>query len=199
VRDSHFGEGEYERSEKAIQRLLTDAGASGVPRDLLSADARGVELQADWGNLRSPENYLGYARTERFASRGGAEPDRRQLYTTPNKLSLNEWALAGEWTVGKQGVVSHTANGRLVCRFHARDLHLVMGPATRGASVRFRLTIDNQPPGAAHGIDVDAAGSGVLKEQRLHQLIRQSAPIVDRQLQIEFLDAGAELFAFTFG
>jgi thiol-disulfide isomerase/thioredoxin len=199
VRDSHFGEGEYERSEKIIQRLLTDAGAANVPRDRLSPDARGVEATADWGNLRSPENYLGHARTENFASRGGADPDRRRAYTAPPRLSLNQWALAGEWTMGKQAAVSHNANGRLVNRFHARDLHLVMGPAERGASVRFRVSIDGQPPGAAHGLDVDASGNGAIVEQRLYQLIRQPIPIVDRQFQIEFLDAGAETFAFTFG
>jgi len=165
-----------------------------------------VELQADWGNLRSPENYLGYARTENFASRGGAEPDRRRAYAVPERLTLNQWALAGEWTMGKQGNVSNTANGRLACRFHARDLHLVMGPAQRSAPVRFRLTIDGKPPGAARGQDVDEGGNGVVSEQRLHQLIRQPmppgppiSPIVDRLMQIEFLDAGAEVFAFTFG
>jgi thiol-disulfide isomerase/thioredoxin len=199
VRDSHFGEGEYERSEKTIQRLLTDAGAAGVPRDLLAADASGVEVAADWGNLRSPENYLGYARTENFASRGGAEPDRRRVYAAPARLSLNQWALAGEWTMGKQGAVSHNANAHLVSRFHARDLHLVMGPATRGAKVRFRVSLDGQPPAAARGQDVDEGGNGVVVEQRLYQLIRQSTPIVDRNMQIEFLDAGAETFAFTFG
>jgi thiol-disulfide isomerase/thioredoxin len=206
VRDRHFGEGEYESSERTIQRLLTDAGATGnpgaasVPRDLLSPDARGVEVQADWGNLRSPENYLGYARTENFASRGGADPDRRRAYAVPERLTLNQWALAGEWTMGKQGTVSNTANGRLACRFHARDLHLVMGPAQRSAPVRFRLTIDGKPPGAARGQDVDEAGNGVAAEQRLHQLIRQPMPpIVDRLMQIEFLDPGGEIFAFTFG
>lgn len=209
VRDRHFGEGEYERSERTIQRLLTDAaeasGAGGaaaaakVPRDLLAPDARGVELQADWGNLRSPENYLGYARTQNFASRGGVEQDRRSTYVIPNRLALNQWALAGEWTMGKQGAVSNAANGRLACRFHARDLHLVMGPAQRGASVRFRVTIDGQPLGAARGLDADDSGNGVVAEQRMYQLIRQPMPIADRLMQIEFLDAGAEIFAFTFG
>jgi hypothetical protein len=201
VRESHFGEGEYERSERIIQRLLADAGpgAANVPRDLLTADARGVEVQADWNNLRSPENYLGYQRTENFASRGGAEQDRRSTYAAPAKLALNQWALAGEWTMGKQAAASNSANGRLTCRFHARDLHLVMGPPQRGARVRFRVTIDGQPLGAARGLDVDEAGNGVLAEQRLYQLIRQPMPIVDRLMQIEFLDAGAEIFAFTFG
>jgi hypothetical protein len=118
----------------------------------------------------------------------------------PSRLTLNQWALAGEWTMGKQGNVSNSANARLACRFHARDLHLVMGPAQRGARVRFRLTIDGQPPGAAaRGVDVDEGGNGVVAEQRLHQLIRQPMPIAERLMQIEFLDAGAEIFAFTFG
>jgi thiol-disulfide isomerase/thioredoxin len=211
IRDRHFGEGEYERSERTIQRLLADAAEAGgasaagsgaaakIPRDLLTPDARGVELQADWRNLRSPENYLGYARTQNFASRGGAEADRRSTYAVPTRLALNQWALAGEWTMGKQGTVSNTANGRLACRFHARDLHLVMGPAQRTAPVRFRLTIDGQPPGAAHGQDVDESGNGIVAEQRLYQLIRQPMPIADRLMQIEFLEVGAEIFAFTFG
>jgi thiol-disulfide isomerase/thioredoxin len=205
VRERQFGEGEYERSERTIQRLLADAGASiqlrsaGVARDLLSPDARGVELPADWGNVRSPENYLGYARTENFASRGGAQPDRRRAYEAPMRLALNQWAIAGDWTMGQEGVVSHAGNGRLTCRFHARDLHLVMGPAARGASVRVRVTLDGQPPGAAHGLDVNEEGLGVVAQQRLYQLIRQPMPIVDRLLQVEFLDAGAEIFAFTFG
>jgi hypothetical protein len=158
-----------------------------------------VELQADWGNLRSPENYLGYARTQNFASRGGAEQDRRSTYVIPTRLALNQWALAGEWTMGKQGAVSNSANARLACRFHARDLHLVMGPAQRGASVRFRVTIDGQPIGAARGLDVDESGNGAVADQRMYQLIRQPMPIAERLMQIEFLDAGAGIFAFTFG
>jgi thiol-disulfide isomerase/thioredoxin len=199
IRGNHFGEGEYEQSERTIQRLLTDAGAAGVGRDLVSVEARGIEVSADWDNLRSAENYVGYARTENFASQGSAERDRPHVYAVPSRLSLNQWALTGEWTVGKQAIVLNKANGRIAYRFHARDLNLVMGPAQRGASVRFRVTIDGQPPGASHGLDVDEAGNGVVMEQRLYQLIRQPKPIVDRQAQIEFLDPGAEAFSFTFG
>jgi hypothetical protein len=199
IRHHHFGEGEYESSERAIQRLLADAGIARVSRDIVSVDARGVEAAADWSNLRSPENYLGYDRTERFVSPGGAALDRRRTYTAPARFALNEWALGGEWTTGRHATVLNTANGKLACRFHARDLHLVMGPAAAGASVRFRVSLDGQPPGGAHGLDVDERGNGVIAGQRLYQLIRQPMPIVDRQFEIEFFDAGVETFAFTFG
>jgi thiol-disulfide isomerase/thioredoxin len=198
VRQHHFGEGEYDRSEMAIQRLLAEVG--GGPHDgVVSVDASGVETAADWDNLRSPENYVGYERTAKFVSPGGAERDRRRLYAAPVRLALNQWALAGEWTMGKQATVLTTPNGRIVYRFHARDLHLVMGPPRQGNSVRFRVSLDGQPPGPAHGVDVDAGGNGMALEQRLYQLIRQPKPIVERQFEIEFLDAGVETFAFTFG
>jgi len=199
VRQHQFGEGEYERSEIAIQRLLAEAGAAGIGEGVVSVDASGVEAPADPGSLRSPENYVGYERTDRFASPGGAESDRRRLYAAPVRLALNQWALAGEWTMGRQATVLGSPNGRIVYRFHARDLHLVMGPPRQGISVRFRVSLDGQPPGRAHGLDVDDTGSGTVVEPRLYQLIRQPAPIVDRQFEIEFLDAGVETFAFTFG
>ena len=140
-----------------------------------------------------------HERTENFASPGGAVLDKRHVYAALAQLRLNHWALVGEWTVEREATVLNTANGRIAYRFHARDLHLVMGPAARGASVRFRVRIDGQPPGAAHGIDVDEQGNGMVTEQRLYQLIRQPKPIADRQFEIEFLDAGVEAFAFTFG
>jgi len=199
IREHHFGEGEYEQSEKAIQRLLAEAGAAGSDARVVSVDAVGVEAPADWANLKSPENYLGYDRTENFASPRGAELDRRRRYAAPARLALNQWALAGEWTMGRQATVGNSPNGRIVYRFHARDLHLVMGPPRPGAEVRFRVTIDGQPPGSAHGGDVDGGGNGTVFEQRLYQLIRQPMAIVDRQFEIEFLDAGVETFAFTFG
>jgi hypothetical protein len=149
--------------------------------------------------LRSAETYVGYERTENFASPGGAVVDKRRVYAAPARFSLNHWALAGDWTVQRQATVLNTANGRIAYRFHARDLHLVMGPAARGTSVRFRVLIDGQPPGAAHGIDVDDQGNGMVTQQRLYQLIRQPRPIADRQFEIEFLDAGVQAFAFTFG
>jgi hypothetical protein len=149
--------------------------------------------------LKSPENYVGYGRTENFASPGGAVLDKRRDYVAPARLKLNHWALSGDWTMQKGLTVLNKPNGRIAYRFHARDLHLVMGPAAPGASVRFRVLIDGQPPGPAHGIDVDEQGTGVVTEQRLYQLIRQPKPITDRQFEIEFLDPGVEAFAFTFG
>jgi thiol-disulfide isomerase/thioredoxin len=199
IRHHHFGEGEYEQSEMTIQQLLTEAGIGGIGNDLVSVDARGAEAAADWGSLRSPENYLGYERTVNFASPGGAVLDERQVYAAPEQLRLNDWALSGDWTLEQQAVVLNEANGRIAYRFHARDLHLVMGPAARGTSVRFRVLIDGQPPGDAHGIDVDEQGNGTVSEQRMYQLIRQPKPIDDRQFEIEFLDSGVEAFAFTFG
>jgi thiol-disulfide isomerase/thioredoxin len=199
IRYHQFGEGAYEQSEMIIQHLLAEAGIGGLAHDLVSVDARGAEAAADWSDLRSPENYLGYERTENFASPGGALVDRRHVYTAPERLRLNQWALAGEWTVGRGAVALNEANGRIAYRFHARDLHLVMGPKARGTSVRFRVFIDGQAPGGAYGGDVDEQGRGTVSDQRLYQLIRQPGPIADRQFEIEFLDAGVEAFAFTFG
>ena len=199
IRHQQFGEGEYEQTERVIQRLLSGAGVSRIGNGLVSVDGRGAEAAADWESLRSPENYLGYARTENFASSGGAALDKRRSYTAPARLGLNQWALSGDWTVRKEAIVLNSASGRITCHFHARDLHLVMGPAARGTPVRFRVLIDGQPPGAAHGVDADDRGDGTVREQRLYQLIRQPKPIVDRLFEIEFLDASVEAFAFTFG
>jgi thiol-disulfide isomerase/thioredoxin len=199
VRYRHFGEGDYEKSERMIQKLLEEAGNGGIGRELVDVDARGPEAPADWGNLRSPENYLGYNRTQNFASPGGMIPDTRRTYAAPASRGLNWWGLVGDWTAGSAAVRLNTANGRIVYRFHARDLHLVMGPAKRGTSVRFRVLIDGRAPGAAHGVDVDEEGIGTVDEQRMYQLIRQPKPIVDRLFEIEFLDPGIEAFSFTFG
>jgi thiol-disulfide isomerase/thioredoxin len=199
IRHHQFGEGNYEQSERIIQQLLAEAGNSGIGHDLVSVDPRGAEAPADWGNLKSPENYVGYERTENFASPGGAALDKGRVYAAPAKLKLNDWALSGDWTMQKGFTALNKANGRIAYRFHARDLHLVMGPATPGTPVRFRVLIDGKPPGAAHGVDVDDQGNGTVTEQRLYQLIRQPKPIADRQFEIEFLDSGAEAFAFTFG
>ncbi len=199
LRYHHFGEGKYEQSELIIQHLLAEAGFSGIAHELVSVDAQGAEVAADWGSLKSPETYVGYERTEHFASPGGPVLDRRYLYTAPTRLRLNHWALTGEWTVGSGAAMLNEANGRIAYRFHARDLNLVMGPAARGTSVRFRVFIDGQAPGAAHGSDVDEQGNGRASDQRLYQLIRQSGHIADRQFEIEFLDAGVEAFVFTFG
>src|SRR2546425_2024571 len=157
------------------------------------------ETPADWRNLKSPENYVGYDRTENFASPGGAVLDKPRVYAAPARLKLNGWALSGDWTIRKPSTMLNKSNGRIAYRFHARDLHLVMGPAVPGTSVRFRVLIDGKPPGAAHGVDVDDQGNGTVTEQRMYQLIRQPKPIADRRFEIEFLDPGVEAFAFTFG
>jgi thiol-disulfide isomerase/thioredoxin len=189
----------YEQSERVIQQLLAEAGHDGVKDDLVAVDGRGVEAAADWGNLKSPENYVGYDRTENFASPGSAAFDKPRAYTVPARLRLNQWALSGDWTVGKQAIVLNQPNGAIAYGFHARDLHLVMGPPARATPVRFRVLVDGQPPGSAHGLDVDSNGNGRATEPRLYQLIRQSGSIADRQFEIRFLDPGVEAFAFTFG
>jgi thiol-disulfide isomerase/thioredoxin len=199
IRHHRFGEGEYEKSERVIQKLLAEAGHAPGDNALVSVKGTGAEAAADWTSLESPEKYLGYERTENFASPGGAAFDKPHVYAVPRRLGLNQWALSGDWTVGRQATVSNQAKGRIVYRFHARDLHLVMGPVAPGTSVRFRVLIDGQPPGPAHGLDIDAQGNGTVTEQRLYQLIRQAQPIVDREFQIEFLDPGVAAFAFTFG
>jgi thiol-disulfide isomerase/thioredoxin len=199
IRHHQFGEGEYEQSERIIQQLLAEAGGSGFSHELVSLDPQGAEVGADWNDLRSAENYVGYERTENFASPGGARPDKPLSYTVPARLKLNHWALEGDWTMQREGIALNKPNGHIVYSFHGRDLHLVMGPAMPGMPVRFRVLIDGQPPGAAHGVDVDDQGNGTVTEPRMYQLIRQPMSIVDRQFEIEFLDSGVEAFSFTFG
>jgi len=199
IRHHQFGEGGYENSEAIIQQLLTEAGFGNIGHELTSVDPRGVEVAAAGASLRSAENYLGTERTEGFASPGGARLNKSLVYDVPARLSLNHWALSGDWTAGKEAVFLNQANGRIAYRFHARDLNLVMGPTVRGTPVRFRLFLDGQPPGASHGVDVDDQGDGTVIEQRLYQLIRQLAPIADRKFEIEFLNSGVAAFDFTFG
>jgi thiol-disulfide isomerase/thioredoxin len=199
IRHHHFGEGQYQQSEMVIQQLLAEAGSDAIGQDLVSVDARGVEAPADWAALRSAENYTGAERTENFASPGGAVAGKPHAYTAPAELRLNHWALSGEWTMEEQASTLNAAHGQIAYRFHARDLHLVMGPVVRGASVRFRALIDGQPPGAAHGADVDGQGNGKVAEQRLHQLIRQHIPVTDHTFEITFTDPGVQVYAFTFG
>ena len=186
VRHRHFGEGDYEQSERMIQKLLAEAGTRGLPQELVSVAGHGVEAAGDLPNVQSPETYVGSERSENRVS-----PD--------TQLRLNQWALAGDWSVRKQAAVLAKANGRVVYRFHARDLNLVMSPGPQGKPVRFRILIDGQPPGSAHGIDVDEQGNGTIVEPRMYQLIRQSGRIGDRQFEIQFLDPGVEAFVFTFG
>jgi thiol-disulfide isomerase/thioredoxin len=199
IRHHRFGEGDYENSESTIQKLLAEAGHASSDNALVSVEGSGAEAAADWGSLKSPENYVGYGRTENFASPGGAVFDKPHAYAVPRRLGLNEWALSGDWTVGEQAIVLNRPKGRAAYRFHARDLHLVMGPWAPGTSVRFRVLLDGHPPGAAHGVDVDAQGYGTVTQSRLYQLIRQPGAIDDRTFEIEFLDAGIEALAFTFG
>jgi len=186
IRFTHFGEGAYDQSERSIQQLLVEAGAGAFSREMVTPDARGLEAPADWDNLKSGETYLGSAQAEHFVR-------------NTTRLRLNEWTLAGDWTLGSKAVALQKPDGKIDYRFHARDVHLVMGPAGRGASARFVVRLDGQAPGTAHGTDVDEQGRGVVAEQRTYQLIRQQRPIVDRQFEIEFLDPGVEAFCFTFG
>jgi thiol-disulfide isomerase/thioredoxin len=199
IRHHQFGEGAYEVSEAVIQQLLAEAGKRGVPKGLVSVTGEGPEAAADWSALRSDENYLGYARTQGFSSSAGLRPGQPRLYPTAPALRLNQWSISGAWTIGSEAATLDTAGGRLSYRFHARDLHLVMGAAVPGANLRFRVRLDGQAPGAAHGVDIDAQGYGSVNEPRMLQLIRQPPPIVDRDFEIELLDVPIQAFSFTFG
>ncbi len=198
IRHHRFGEGDYDASEHAIQELLRETGAD-VGDDLAPVSADGPEVEANWQDLRSAETYLGYDRTQGFASPGGMAPKERHLYTSPGHLGPNQWALAGDWTVDADRVHLNDGSGRINFSFHARDVHLVMGPPERSTSIPFRVTIDGEPPGDAAGSDTADDGTGVLSQQRMYQLVRQYGPIADRVFTIEFLDRAAEAFAFTFG
>jgi hypothetical protein len=199
IRHRQFGEAGSEQSERILRQLISEAGRD-APEGALTAPTPGaVEAAADWDNLKSPETYLGYEQTRNFASPGGGARNMRRVYTSPGRLRLNHWALSGDWTLKKNSVLLNKPGGRIAFRFHARDLHLVMGPAERGAALPFRVRIDREPPGSARGIDTDADGLGIASWPRLHQLIRQAGPIRDRQFEIEFPDAGVEAFSFTFG
>jgi thiol-disulfide isomerase/thioredoxin len=199
IRHHQFGEGDYANSETIIRQLLAAAGTDEGDRAPVSVDARGAEVPADWDSLESPETYVGYARAERLASPGGIAFDEPRAYAVPERLRLNHWALGGAWTVGREAAVLDEADGSIAFQFHARDLHLILAPGARRVPVRFRVLIDGQPPGAAHGLDIDDLGTGVVTEPRMYQLIRQAGPIADRRFEIEFLDAGVEACAFTFG
>jgi len=192
VRDRHFGEGRYEQSERVIQRLL------GIERELVSVEGVGVEAEADWDQLLSPESYVGYARAERFASPNGGALDERHAYELPKRLAFNHWALAGEWTLDREKAVLHQAGGSIAYRFDARDVHLVLSTGAR-APIPFRVLLDGEVPGASHGVDVDENGSGLLTAGRLYQLIRQPRDVRERTIEITFLEPGAEAFVFTFG
>jgi thiol-disulfide isomerase/thioredoxin len=199
VRYRYYGEGDYERTEQNIQQLLLEAGNTDVNRQFVAVEASGVEVAADWANLRSGENYLGSDKTENFESPGGTGYGERRVYRAPERLALNHWALVGDWSQKNGFATPNKPGGRIVYRFHARDVNLVMGPPARGATVRFRVLIDGKPPGGAHGVDVDEQGNGTVSAQRLYQLIRQPGAIAEREFLIEFLQPGVEAFAFTFG
>src|SRR4029453_2834724 len=199
IRHHRFGEGDYEMSEMVLQQLLTEAGSGGADQDLVSVDPGGVEVAADWDSLRSPENYLGYERTDNFVSPDGSILDTSYAYAAPTQLRLNQWALSGDWTVGRGAIVLNAAGGWLHYRFHPRALPLVMTPPAPDTPARFRVLLDNQPPGPAHGTDIDDQGNGTLTHPRLYQLIRQPTPITERSFQITFLDPAAHPYVFTFG
>jgi thiol-disulfide isomerase/thioredoxin len=199
IRYHHFGEGEYEMSEMVIQQLLLEAGAVGIDGDFVSVDPHGFEVAADWGSLRTPETYLAYGRSAGFASPDDPRLDVSHVYPAPGPLGLNLCAPAGTWTLARHAAVLNEGGGRIAFRFQGRDVNVVMGPVTRGTSVPFRVLLDGEVPAAARGHDVDAQGNGTLADQRLYQLIRQPGPIAERLFEIEFLEAGAEAYCFTFG
>jgi thiol-disulfide isomerase/thioredoxin len=192
IRGHHFGEGHYEQLERVIQRLL------GVERELVSVEGLGVEAEADWGHLRTPETYLGYGRSEHFASPDGVAFDATRAYKLPEQLELNHWALAGDWTIERENVVLDRTGGSIAYRFHARDAHLVLSPGTL-EPIPFRVLLDGEAPGPSHGVDVDEEGNGLLQDGRLYQLVREHDAIRERTLKINFLKPGAEGYVFTFG
>lgn len=199
IRAHQFGEGDYDRTERAIQALLVDAGHDGFARGLVEVDAVGPEVAADWDELRSGETYVGYGHGGSPASPDGLIVDTPHDYVAPTRLALNDWGLAGNWTVRQEGISLGAAGGRIICSFHARDVNLVMGSPDQMAKVPFRVRVDGEAPGVSHGADIDADGNGLVTEQRLYQLVREAGPIADRQVEIEFLAPGAEAFVFTFG
>jgi thiol-disulfide isomerase/thioredoxin len=199
IRHHHFGEGGYEECERVVQQLLRDAGNDGIGDDVVSVVPDGFEAQADWSNLQSPETYLGYRQAENFASPGEADFGHPQTYDVPERLSLNQWALSGDWTLQSGASVLNGIEGRIAFRFHARDVHLVLGPPAQGVSVPFQVLVDGEPPGDAHGLDVDEQGRGAVAQQRLYQLVRQRGPIADRTFEVVFQAPGVEAYVFTFG
>ena len=199
IRHQVLGEGSYDQSERLIQQLLSEANGVPVSGDILAITGKGPQAAADERDLRSGETYIGYNQGSNFASPGGVSEDAPSLYRTAPALPLNRWSLAGVWTIGGEFATLNDASGSITYRFHARDLHLVMAPASPGHPIRFRVKIDGVPPGADHGFDVDAEGWGSVQEDRLYQLVRQAGPVADRTFEIEFFDAGIRAYAFTFG
>lgn len=199
VRYEHFGEGNYDQSERWIQKLLKEANAKPMPASALNVQGQGIQAPADVNDVRSPETYIGYARAQNFASQGGLKRNAERLYAEPTHLRLNEWGLVGDWADYKQFAVLNSAGGKIVFHFHARDLHLVLGPGTDGKPIRFRVTVDGQAPGENHGVDTGAEGNGVVTAYRLYQLVRQKDTVADHIFTIEFEDPGVQAYSFTFG
>ncbi len=198
IRHHHFGEGDYDGSERIIQQLLSESGNTTVAADLVAVNATGAEAAPDMTDALSPETYVGYGRAEHFVSPGGAVLALPHVYE-PGTPKLNEWGLIGDWTIKEEQADLSAKDGGIVYRFHARDLHLVLGPGPDNKPVRFRVTIDGVAPGGNHGSDVDADGNGTVTDQRLYQLIRQQGAVTDHTFEIRFLDPGVQAFAFTFG
>jgi cytochrome c biogenesis protein CcdA/thiol-disulfide isomerase/thioredoxin len=198
IRHHHFGEGEYDESERVIQKLLTDAGDRNVPMDIVAVNASGAEAASAKADVESPETYIGYDRIDHFVSPGGAVQDTSHVYEAGSP-QMNEWSLAGNWTIANEHALLNEKDGSIIYRFHARDLHLVLGPAVDGNPVRFVVTIDGKAPGASHGVDVDSEGQGVVTAQRLYQLVRDRGTVADHTFEIRFLDPGVQAYAFTFG
>jgi len=199
IRYHHFGEGNYAESEQVIQQLLREAGHTDVANGLVTAQAKGVEQGSDGQDVKSPETYVGYQRSENFASTPDIAADKAATYQLPTQPTLNQWGLEGQWTIGSERAMLQQPNGKIAYRFHARDLHLVLGPEADGKPVRFRVMIDGKAPGAAHGMDINEDGAGTVTEQRLYQLVRQPGDVADHTFSIEFLDRGVNAYAFTFG
>jgi thiol-disulfide isomerase/thioredoxin len=198
IRYHHYGEGDYDECEQVVQQLLRDAGRE-VGDELVSVTPEGFEVQADWANLKTPETYVGYQQGQNFASAAELVHDDPRTYAVPEPLNQNEWALVGRWAVESRASVSQEPDAKIAFRFHARDVNLVMGPRPREASIPYRVTVDGEPPGGAHGFDVDEQGNGTVHQQRLYQLVRESGAIMDRTVELTFLEPGAEAYCFTFG
>jgi len=198
IRYHHFGEGEYGKSEQVIQELLRENGATGLNAGTVRISAEGAEAPPS-DDVRSPETYAGYARTESFASAGGLAQDSPRIYSLPARPSLNQWGLGGVWNVGAESAALQESSGKIVFRFHSRDLHMVLAPPMGGKPVRFKVRLGGVAPGADHGVDSNADGAGEIRQPRMYQLIRQKGPIQDRTFEIEFLDPGVRVFSFTFG
>jgi thiol-disulfide isomerase/thioredoxin len=199
VRYVHLGEGEYDKSEQVIRALLAERNGAPVTGGLVGKAGTGVQAATNFSDTYSPETYLGYSRAERFSSLGDQQKDQTASYTPADSLGPDRWALSGSWKVEKEEATAMAPGAKVVFRFRARDLHMVLGPSPDGKPIRFRITLDGKPPGASHGLDVDAQGNGTVTTQRLYQLVRQPAAKSDRTFQIEFLDPGVQAFTFTFG